>query len=141
MSHVRNALKRAEGWEGKSVFTGQHETPVFDPSKVVLPHQKLFAAPSPHAAETAVEQTIEPEMVARSSRGILRFLPRWIRRRIRTHTQIARCTGMTRRGVACRAPAMDNGFCRMHGGERTMPLVERVSQRGVSLLGRILPAR
>ncbi len=144
MSHVRNALKRAEGWQGKSVFTGQQETPVFDPSKVVLPHQNLFAVTSIHAAAQKPETdeiTVEPLRTARPSSGIIRLLPRWIRRRIRTHTQIARCTGMTRRGLPCRAPAMDNGFCRMHGGERTQPLVERISPRRVSFLARFLPAR
>jgi hypothetical protein len=33
----------------------------------------------------------------------------------------ARCGAETRRGTACRAPAMRNGRCRMHGGASTGP--------------------
>jgi hypothetical protein len=36
----------------------------------------------------------------------------------------ARCSGNTRNGMPCRAPAMDNGFCRMHGGVRQRSIVE-----------------
>jgi len=36
----------------------------------------------------------------------------------------ARCSGITRNGLPCRAPAMDNGQCRMHGGVRQRSLVE-----------------
>jgi hypothetical protein len=32
-----------------------------------------------------------------------------------------RCGARTRRGLACRAPAMKNGRCRMHGGTSTGP--------------------
>lgn len=33
----------------------------------------------------------------------------------------ARCGAKTRRGTACRGPAMANGRCRMHGGPSTGP--------------------
>ena len=36
----------------------------------------------------------------------------------RTTYQVARCSAVTRNGVACRAPAMANGRCRMHGGSK-----------------------
>ena len=32
-----------------------------------------------------------------------------------------RCEAKTRRGAPCRAPAMPNGRCRMHGGKSTGP--------------------
>jgi hypothetical protein len=32
-----------------------------------------------------------------------------------------RCEAKTRRGTACRSPAMANGRCRMHGGASTGP--------------------
>jgi hypothetical protein len=32
-----------------------------------------------------------------------------------------RCAARTRRGDACKAPAMQNGRCRMHGGASTGP--------------------
>ena len=32
-----------------------------------------------------------------------------------------RCGAKTRKGTACRAPAMANGRCRMHGGKSTGP--------------------
>lgn len=32
-----------------------------------------------------------------------------------------RCGAKTRRGTACKAPAMSNGRCRMHGGASTGP--------------------
>ncbi len=35
-----------------------------------------------------------------------------------------RCGARTRRGVPCRAPAMANGRCRMHGGKSTGPRTE-----------------
>jgi hypothetical protein len=35
-----------------------------------------------------------------------------------------RCRGTARNGSPCRAPSMDNGFCRMHGGKRERSLVE-----------------
>lgn len=34
---------------------------------------------------------------------------------------VAACGARTRGGTACRAPAMDNGRCRMHGGLSSGP--------------------
>jgi len=34
---------------------------------------------------------------------------------------VPRCGAKTRRGTPCRAPAMANGRCRMHGGKSTGP--------------------
>jgi hypothetical protein len=139
MSQVRNALKRAENWDGKEVFTG--ESPVFDPSTVVLSRQARptsgLAKETALAVLDSIEKDEEPSL---KPAAFPRWMPRWCRRLIRTHTQVARCTGTTRRGLPCRAPAMDNGFCRMHGGERAASITERAAQTRVSLLGRLLPS-
>jgi hypothetical protein len=133
MSHVRNALKRAENWEGKEVFTG--EKPVFDPAIVVFQNPER-----PNRVPLPVSQP-EPEATPEiRTSPFPQWMPRWCRRLIRTHTQIARCTSTTRRGLPCRAPAMDNGLCRMHGGERAPSVTERVAQTRASLLGRLLPS-
>jgi len=102
MSRVREALKMAHDWEGKAVFTGEREAQPAVGSR--------FSGPS---------LPFIPEPVrARPSRS-----PRWLRRLKRRmglgRVQVApRCIGTTRRGDPCRAPAMDNGYCRMHGGAR-----------------------
>ncbi len=36
-------------------------------------------------------------------------------------TKAPRCGARTRRGTTCRAPAMANGRCRLHGGKSTGP--------------------
>lgn len=36
-------------------------------------------------------------------------------------TKANRCGAKTRKGIACKAPAMKNGRCRMHGGASTGP--------------------
>jgi hypothetical protein len=36
-------------------------------------------------------------------------------------TIVLRCGAKTRRGTACRCPAMRNGRCRLHGGRSTGP--------------------
>ena len=40
-----------------------------------------------------------------------------------------RCGAKTRKGVSCRAPAMANGRCRMHGGKSTGPRTPEGLQR------------
>jgi len=37
---------------------------------------------------------------------------------------VARCGARTRRGTACRCPAMANGRCKLHGGKSTGPRTE-----------------
>jgi hypothetical protein len=48
---------------------------------------------------------------------------------MRTAGPVPRCSGVTRRGVPCRAPAMSNGYCRMHGGANTARLTNILSSR------------
>lgn len=45
-------------------------------------------------------------------------------------TTAPRCGARTRQGVPCKAPAMANGRCRMHGGKSTGP---RTPQRLAAL--------
>jgi hypothetical protein len=117
MSRVRTALKLADNWEGKSVFTGQAETALrsprtFEPGvpmeHMLRAHQELDAAPAPR-----------PSRISRWAR-------RWSRRFLRTTTMVPRCSATTRRGLLCRGPAMANGYCRMHGGARNRSLTERI---------------
>jgi len=46
--------------------------------------------------------------------------------------QAPRCGARTRKGTTCRAPAMKNGRCRLHGGKSTGPKtkegIERIRQ-------------
>jgi hypothetical protein len=117
MSRVSDALKRAENWEGKSVFTGQQKmasSPIstLEPS---IPMDRMLSA----------HQESDPAALLRPSRISL-WLRRWRRRIVRTTTLAPRCVGTTRRGLPCRGPAMHNGFCRMHGGARTPRLQERI---------------
>jgi hypothetical protein len=117
MSRVRNALRLAENWEGKSIFTGQPE-PVSRPTGTLAPaipmdhmlrkHQELDAAPAPRPS------------------GISHWMRRWSRRFLRTTTKVSPCTATTRRGQLCRGLAMHNGYCHMHGGARVRPWSERM---------------
>ncbi len=40
-----------------------------------------------------------------------------------------RCGAMTRKGMPCKAPAMTNGRCRMHGGKSTGPRTRKGLER------------
>jgi hypothetical protein len=54
-------------------------------------------------------------------------LRRWLRF-FGIHTAAApvpRCSGLNRRGVPCRAPAMANGLCHAHGGSRHSKLEQQ----------------
>jgi hypothetical protein len=111
MSRVRDALKLADNWQGKSVFTGGARAPSQVP--------QVFSGPS-FAAQS------DP-LKARPS-----MLSRWLRRLKRRiglgRIGVApRCAGTTRRGILCRAPAMVNGYCRMHGGSRRTEITVTVS--------------
>lgn len=132
MSRVRNALKLAENWEGKSVFTGQPE-PAGHPVSNFVPATRPIALVEVSHAE--VEET-EESSASRPS-VVLRWVRRWRKRFTGTMAPIPKCTGTTRRGLPCRAPAMNNGYCRMHGGARvTEPVASRPR-----IFARFLPAR
>ena len=44
-------------------------------------------------------------------------------------TKAPRCGAKTRKGTPCRAPAMRNGRCRLHGGKSTGPRTEEGIER------------
>jgi hypothetical protein len=124
MSRVSSALKLAEHWEGKSVFTGKEEVPSRSTGTLVSMPSLLTARRRQAEENPDDESDTDIATTERPSR-ILRWVRRWRRRIIRTTTSVPRCTGTTRRGIPCRAPAMDNGFCRMHGGARTEPIARQ----------------
>jgi hypothetical protein len=61
------------------------------------------------------------------SRVIGRIQRRYWRR---TGFPVPRCNGLTRAGMPCRAPAMANGFCRMHGGSRNGKIAPAAPETG-----------
>jgi len=72
--------------------------------------------------EPLAEPIAEPAPVVKAPRSPLGRLVRRFLRAIGLlrGRPVPRCNGLTRVGVSCRAPAMANGFCRMHGGSRSM---------------------
>jgi len=117
MSRVRDALKLADNWAGKSVFTGQGET--------VVRATRTFELGVPMEHMLRAHQESDAALLARPSR-FSRWARRWSRRFLRTTTMVPRCSATTRRGLLCRGPAMANGYCRMHGGARSRPLTQRI---------------
>jgi hypothetical protein len=121
MSSVRKALKISDVWQPKPA----------DPSEGrVLPLGRSPQMP-PEPDEATVDTTTveELEQVTRvpqsRPKAPLSFMSRLVRRvkrwlGIRTGAVVPRCNGFTRNGLACRAPAMLNGYCRMHGGSRRL---------------------
>jgi len=54
----------------------------------------------------------------------IRKIRRWAD--IPVDTTLARCAGTSADGAACRIAAMDNGYCRLHGGVHYRSLAEIV---------------
>jgi len=118
MSRVRDALKRSDNNlpRERAVMTERAEPAA--PADF-RPLETGGFVPPDQAPEDS------PRPVRRS------FWPRIFRRMLwrfgfRRSKPIPRCTGTTRTGQACRAPAMANGFCRMHGGSRHGRVVQTV---------------
>jgi len=114
MSSVRKALKISDVWQPKpaSAFEGR-----------VLPLGPSPQTPQePSTAEELEEITRVPASLPKAPLSLISRLVRRLKRllRIRSGVAVPRCNGLTRRGMACRAPAMLNGYCRMHGGSRRL---------------------
>jgi len=118
MSSVRKALKISDVWQPKpaSAFDGR-----------ALPLGRSPQMPSEPAADTSSDEELEEitHVPVSLPKAPLSLMPRLVRRlkrllRIRSRAVVPRCNGLTRRGMACRAPAMLNGYCRMHGGSRRL---------------------
>lgn len=123
MSRVRNALKLDDVWQPK-------------PSEPLegraLPLGRVAQAPAEPVDTVSYEEEQEEIELEESGavpislpKAPLSFLARLVRRvkrllRMRNGVVIPRCNGFTRTGLACRAPSMLNGYCRMHGGSRKL---------------------
>jgi len=112
MSRVRNAMKIADVWPGQS-FTLQGG-PLPQPAEAVT-----CEAPEAVEVEESYPVLVSlPKAPVSFSGRLLRRVKRLLR--IRTGAVVPRCNGFTRTGLACRAPSMLNGYCRMHGGSRKL---------------------
>ncbi len=122
MSRVRNALKIADVWqprpsepfEGRALPLARAAQPPAEPIDPVTyeePEEIELEESSPVSASL-------PKASLSFSARLLRRVKRLLR--IRSGVVVPRCNGFTRNGLACRAPSMLNGYCRMHGGSRKL---------------------
>ncbi len=121
MSSVRKALKISDVWQPKPAVLSEGR---------VLPlgsRPQTLSVPVDTTLPTTPDQELEeiPELPAALPKAPLSFTARLVRRvkrllRIRSGVVIPRCNGFTRHGLSCRAPAMLNGYCRMHRGSRKL---------------------
>jgi hypothetical protein len=118
MSSVRKALKISDVWQPKpaSAFEGR-----------VLPLGPSPQMPPEPVIDTSTDEELEeitrvPASLPKAPLSLTARLVRRVKRllRIRTGAVVPRCNGFTRTGLACRGPAMLNGYCRMHGGSRKL---------------------
>jgi hypothetical protein len=99
--------------------------PIYAPVAVPDPLPSSIEAP----AVAVFEDPAEPVEVKRPVRRsfIARVFRRFLRRfGIQKNAPVPRCTRLTQAGQPCRAPAMANGYCRMHGGSRHDRVAEAV---------------
>ena len=124
MSQVRNALKRADQLESKEVQLGQPESQVaalvtldvsVQPAALVSLKEETRGEPADEAVGTPT----------RDSSALPRWPPLWFSRMAVGDKEALRCSATTRRGDPCRAAAMDNGLCRMHGSARVREFHQR----------------
>jgi hypothetical protein len=121
MSNVRKALKIDDVWQPK---------PAVPSERRVLPIGPSRQESSLHVDAAVVTTTDDewedimepPESLPKASLSFTARLLRRVKRLlgIRNGVVVPRCNGLTRNGLSCRAPAMLNGYCRMHGGSRRL---------------------
>ena len=121
MSSVRKALKISDVWQPKPAVPSEAR---------VLPLRPIPQTPSVPVSAPVDTTTVEEfeeftPLPASLPKAPLSFTARLVRRvrrllRIRSGVLVPRCNGLTRNGLSCRAPAMLNGYCRMHGGSRKL---------------------
>ncbi len=103
MSRVRNALKMAGTWPQDQ----QNPQPQFvQAAKLEVPPEVEPPQEIPVAVQVPAPRPVYERW--------LRRVQGWIGRH--RSLPVPKCSGLTRRGLPCRAPAMSNGLCRMHGG-------------------------
>jgi hypothetical protein len=124
MSQVRNALRMAGTWpqETENSAAQAHHGNGY-PSAIAM---KVDAAPEVESEFGESSQPDQPAPQPTLMARVVRRVRRWMG--LRVSGPVPRCTGMTRRGLPCRAPAMANGLCRMHGGAPRRPLHQRFSR-------------
>jgi hypothetical protein len=121
MSRVRNALKIADVWQPRpsEPFEGRAlplARATLAPSQPIDP--VTYEEPEIELEERSPVSAYLPKASLSFSARLLRRVKRWLR--IRSGVVVPRCNGFTRTGLACRAPSMLNGYCRMHGGSRKL---------------------
>ena len=111
MSRVHRALELAVAEQRKHAN-------IATPPKLPV---KLIITTAPDVATSALESSVPEESlrVQLTFWGrLMRRVKRWLG--LRAGGPVPICTGLTRKGTPCRAPAMANGYCRMHGGSRSV---------------------
>lgn len=107
MSRVRSALKMAGTWPQDQQNPQPHfvQAANVEVSPELGPHREIATA-------------------APATRPVYERFLRRVRGWLGKHSSgpVPKCSGVTRRGLPCRAPAMSNGLCRMHGGEKATAL-------------------
>ncbi len=121
MSSVRKALKIADVWQPKPAVPSEGRVLPLGPS------QQTPSVPLDAPIDTTTDEELEgiTQLPASLPKAPLSFTARLVRRvkrllRMRSGRIVPRCNGFTRNGLSCRAPAMLNGYCRMHGGSRKL---------------------
>ena len=121
MSRVRNALNISDVWQPKAAVPSEGRV------LPIGPGAKTPSAPVDRTVATTPDEELEDitELPVSLPKAPLSFTARLVRRvkrllHIRSGVVVPRCNGLTRRGQSCRAPAMLNGYCRMHGGSRKL---------------------
>jgi hypothetical protein len=114
MSRVYEALRMAESQQRP-----KQPPPLLRTERLTLVSAPVEPLPEATRAP-APEPTPEPAPKAPRS-AFLRLWRRFLRAiGFRTGRRVPTCNGLTRVGESCRAPAMANGLCRMHGGSRSI---------------------
>lgn len=109
MSKVRNALKMAGTW------------PQENSDIAAQPPGTATKSDSPPTEPGSQSPLSDPPQSVSLMAHWIRRVRRWMGWKV--SGPVPRCSGVTRRGVPCRAPAMANGLCRMHGGARLTGVV------------------
>jgi hypothetical protein len=120
MSSVRKALKISDVWQPKPAVPSEARVLPLGP-RSQTPHL-LVEAPVDTATGEELEDITLPASLPKAPLSFTARLVRLVKRvlRMRSGVVVPRCNGLTRNGLSCRAPAMLNGYCRMHGGSRKL---------------------
>lgn len=117
MSRVRNALKISDVWQPKPSASVEGRVLPLGPGPQA-PEEPAAAETHEQLEEVAPVPASLPKAPLSFTARVVRRLKRWLG--MRTGVVVPRCNGLTRRGLACRGPAMINGYCRLHGGSRKL---------------------